>query len=172
MFRVNDTVMYNQSGACKIVDICSKEFTGEQRQYYVLQPVYEENVTIYCPVDSEKVKIRKLLSLEDIHELIKLMPDQLTEWIDNDQQRKEAQSEILKNGDHCALIQLVKLLYFKREEKAAEGKKFHTADEKAMLEAEKLLHQEFAIVLNIKPEEVIPFLIGEIEVPDKESKAC
>ena len=36
-----------------------------------------------------------------------------------------------------------------------------------MAEAERLLHEEFAVVLNIKVDEVLPFILGELEPTEK-----
>ena len=44
----------------------------------------------------------------------------------------------------------------------------HTIDRYFMKEAEKKLHEEFAYVLNIKPEEVIPFITEQINIEEKE----
>ena len=49
-----------------------------------------------------------------------------------------------------------------------EGRKMHTVDRYFMKEAEKKLHEEFAYVLNIKPDEVIPFILDQINVEAKE----
>lgn len=163
MFRVNDTVMYGNLGVCRIADVCPQTFDQGEKLYYILKPVYDENSTIYCPVDSDKIRIRKLLSAKEIHELIQIMPDMETEWIENDLARKERFTEILKSGDHQQLITLIKALYFNRQEKSRTGKKFHLSDEKIMHEAENILYGEFAHVLNIQQEEVLPFIMGELE---------
>lgn len=163
MFKVNDTVMYSNFGVCKIVNIGSQNFSGQDSLYYTLYPVYEDKTTIYCPVDSDKIKIRKLLSAQDVYKLIKCMPDETEPWTENDHLRKDEQNTIIGQGDHRELIKLIRTLYFKRDEKNKQGKKFHAADEKAMCDAEKLLYQEFAKVLNIQPDEVVPFITDTLE---------
>ncbi len=164
MYAVNDTVMYGQSGICKITEICDKKFGKETRRYYVLHPLYDDNTVIYCPVDTNRVQIRKLLTADDVFSLIETMPTEVgAEWIDNDNLRKEQQAEILRGGEHKALIGLIKTLYLKREELKANGRRFHRADEDAMAQAEKMLYQEFAQVLDIEPDEVVPFIVGKIE---------
>lgn len=163
MFQVNDTVMYGSSGVCRISEISAKKFGNKEVLYYVLKPVYDENSTIYCPVDSPKLKIRKLLSVDEIYRLIQEMPDSQTEWVNNEQQRKEKFNKILKEGDHRELIRLIRALYFNREEKRRTGKKFYLSDERIMKEAETMLHEEFAHVLKIELEEVVPFITGELQ---------
>lgn len=168
MYAVNDTVMYGQSGICKITEICDRKFGRETLKYYVLRPVYGDNTVIYCPVDSDKVRIRKLLSAEEVVALIREMPAQQGDWIENDNLRKEAQTEILRRGDHTELIALIKTLYRKRTETENSGRRFHRADAEAMAQAEKMLYQEFAQVLDIAPDEVVPFIIGKIEKTAKQ----
>ncbi len=166
MFRVNDTVMYGSAGVCTIVDIRTEKFTKNEELYYILKPVYHEKSTIYCPVDNEKIKIRKLLSLKEVHELIRVMPDTELGWIDNDQQRRETFTKILRDGDHRSLIKLIKSIYFNREERQKAGKRSHAADEKIMKEAESILYEELAHVLNIKPDEVVPFIVGAVDTEE------
>lgn len=168
MYAVNDTVMYGQSGICKITEICDRKFGRETLKYYVLRPAYGDNTVIYCPVDSDKVRIRKLLSAEEVVALIREMPAQQGDWIENDNLRKEAQTEILRRGDHKELIALIKTLYRKRTETENSGRRFHRADAEAMAQAEKMLYQEFAQVLDIAPDEVVPFIIGKIEKTAKQ----
>lgn len=168
MYAVNDTVMYGQSGICKITEICDRKFGRETLKYYVLRPVYGDNTVIYCPVDSDKVRIRKLLLAEEVVALIREMPAQQGDWIENDNLRKEAQTEILRRGDHKELIALIKTLYRKRTETENSGRRFHRADAEAMAQAEKMLYQEFAQVLDIAPDEVVPFIIGKIEKTAKQ----
>lgn len=168
MYAVNDTVMYGQSGICKITEICDRKFGRETLKYYVLRPVYGDNTVIYCPVDSDKVRIRKLLSAEEVVALIREMPAQQGDWIENDNLRKEAQTEILRRGDHKELIALIKTLYRKRTETENSGRRFYRADAEAMAQAEKMLYQEFAQVLDIAPDEVVPFIIGKIEKTAKQ----
>jgi len=142
-------------------DIREENFRGTPELYYILQPL-REKTTIYCPAQGTKIKLRKLLTKEEIFELINLMPDAENIWIDHDPTRKERFTAILKGGDYRELICLLKTLYYKREEKKLVGKKFHVADERIMQEAEHMLHGEFAYVLEIDEEEVLPLILGKV----------
>lgn len=163
MFCVNDTVMYENYEVCRIVDVRTERFQKKAVLYYVLKPVYDQTSTIYSPVESSRDKLRKVLSLEEIYQLIQLMPDAETQWEENEQLRKEQHSAILRRGDHQELIKLLKTLYAKRQEKAESGKKFHAIDERTMKEAEHILHGEFAHVLKLEPNQVAPFITGELK---------
>lgn len=162
MFEINDVVMRGTSGICTIVDIRKENFRGTPEMYYVLQPIHERT-TIFCPVESDKLRVRKLLTCAEIEALISAMPDMENIWIENDPERKEKYNAIIKRGEHKDLICLLKTLYQKREEKQRIGKKFHIADERVMKDAEQLLHGEFAYVLGIREEEVLPYILGKLK---------
>lgn len=166
MFCVNDSIMYNNIGVCKVTDIRCEKFNNEEILYYILKPVYHDNATIHCPVGSDKVKLRKLLSTEQVTKMIEMMPKAKPNWIENDSMRKEKFSETLKHGNHKDLVQLIKTLYHHRQEKAHAGKKFHLCDEKVLKQAENILYEEFAHVLNIAPDEVVDFIIGMLKKSD------
>ncbi|MBP2667159.1 MAG: CarD-like transcriptional regulator, partial [Firmicutes bacterium] len=52
MFKVNDYVVYGLMGTYKITDIQQGDpaFSDESENYYVLHPVYKNNITIKIPV--------------------------------------------------------------------------------------------------------------------------
>ncbi|MBQ9915223.1 MAG: CarD family transcriptional regulator [Clostridia bacterium] len=155
--------MYAGSGVYRIADIRQENFSGEKQLYYVLNHTENDSMTVYCPVDSTRLSMRKLLSKEEIFDIIRLMPDTEEEWIENDQERNRRFTEILRSGDHMAMVKLIKTLYAKKEERLQEKRRLHASDERMMKDAEKLLHEEFAHVLRISLEEVLPFILGEIE---------
>lgn len=168
MFSKNDYIIYGTTGVCKVIDIVKKKFnTNIEREYYVLKPAYDPNSTIYAPIDNTTINKRKIMTVKDVYELIRSMPDNETIWIDDINLRKEKYTDILKKGDTIALIKLIKTLYLEKEKKKNEGKKLYVGDEKIMSEAQRLLHEEFALVLNIKVDEVIPFILGELEPSEK-----
>lgn len=165
MFKVEDAIIYGTQGICKIESIEEKDLTGTKRMYYVLIPVYQTGCKIYVPVDNEKLvsTMKKLLSKEEIVELINNMPNDKVKWIANDNIRKEHYKEVLKEGNRESLIALIKSVYLHKQKLLEEGKKkLHVADENAMKEAEKLLYDEFAYVLNIERGQVLPYIMEQI----------
>lgn len=166
MYGINDTVLYGAYGVCKIRDITEKEVDGHKQEYYVLKPVYDGNSTIFLPVHNEKTteKMRHVLSAEEIYALIKAMPAESTIWIDDEAARKGRYKEILTKGNRAALVMLIKTLYLHQQAQMEKGKKLHAADEHCMKDAEKMLYDEFAHVLDIKREQVLPFIFEQIEV--------
>ena len=107
--------------------------------------------------------MRKALSSDEIYRLIRTMPDKALIWIDNDNLRKEKYRNILKGSDRTELISLIKTLYLHQQEQQQKGRKLHNADEQIFAEAEKILYEEFAYVLHIDRDQVLPFILKQIE---------
>lgn len=164
MFNVNDTILYGTHGICKITDITEQKFNGSANKYYILQPLHNASSTIYVPMDNEKLlaKMRRILSEEEIYELIKAMPDEETSWIENKNERNERFRSIMSSGNRTEIIKLIKVIYQHKEELKAIGKKLHASDEQFFKEAEKIIYDEFALVLNIRYEQVLPFIVDQI----------
>ncbi|MGI6297894.1 MAG: CarD family transcriptional regulator [Saccharofermentanales bacterium] len=168
MFKINDYVVFGSTGVCQITDIIDESFGGPtEKKYYVLTPLHGNSSTIYVPVDNDKVVLRKILKRSDIDELISIMPDLDNEWINEDSPRKALFNEILQSGDLERVIHMIKIIYRRRQEVEEIGKKLSNADTESLKAAEKLLHNEFALVLDIEPDEVGPFIRGEIQVKQK-----
>ena len=165
MFQVNDIIMYGTQGICKIVEIAEKDFMGTKKEYYVLKPMNDPAATLFAPVNNEKIerKMRKILTEEEIYQLIESMPKEEANWIHNENERKEQYKRIIANGNHVELIQMIKALYLHKQEREADGKHLYLSDERFFKEAERILYDEFQYVLNIKREELLPFMFKKIE---------
>ena len=164
-YQVNDTVFYNQHGVCRVADITDKEMGKVRVKYYVLKPVYDEASTFFVPTENPNLSacMRPVLSEEKIVSLIQGAPEEEPLWIHDEAQRKERCKEILAKGDQSELLRLIKALYAHQQEQYKKGKKLHMADERFMKEAEKMLYEEFAFVLQIDRDEVLPFIVEHIE---------
>lgn len=165
MYHINEIVLYGNEGVCKIEDIMTRQFADKTVEYYVLKPVYSQSSTIYVPIDNEDLteKMKRIMTSQEIMELIEAMPDADSIWVDNDNLRKERYKDILRNGDRKEIMQLICTLYLHQQKLKDQGKKFHAADDKFFKDAEKILYDEFAFVLGIKQEDVIPFISKIIE---------
>ncbi len=166
MFNTGDMVMHPGAGVCRIDSITEESFGGTMpRKYYVLKTVYDSSQTvIHLPVDSDKVKLRKLLTQEDIKEIIRSVSVKEPFWVDNSVQRKETFAHILQEGDHAKILQMICEIHIKKNEKEQTGKKLYVADSKVLQMAERIIHQEFAHTLNIAPDEVADFIMNELDV--------
>lgn len=168
MLNINDTVLYGMDGICTVTDKILREIDGQDKEYYVLKPEYNNGYTIYVPVDNEKAKskIRNILTADEIHDLILTMPDEDSMWIEDNNQRKSVYQQMLTSGERPQLIKLIKSIYLHSEERKKEGKRPHAADERYLKDAEKMLYEEFAHVLDIEPEQVVPFICAQLDVSE------
>ena len=169
MYKINDTVVYGGNGVCRIEDITSRDIAGTSMKYYVLKPVYDSNSTLYVPVANEKLtaKMRRVSSPEEVKALIKAMPDEDAGWIEDENQRKERYKEVIAQGDRLGLIKIIKALYLHQRKLQEKGKRLHLADDRLFREAERMLYDEFALVLNIKRDQVLPFILQQIGEEEK-----
>jgi len=163
MFKVNDYVIYNSMGVYQIIDIREeKDINDNNTEYYVLKPVYGNNLTIKTPVNNTKVFMREILKKEEVLSLIESLPEQETVWIEDDRKRNETFRASLKTGDSGEWVKLIKTIYLEKQKKSADGKKLMKADEDIMRIAEKNLCEEFAVALNIEPEEVVSYILEHV----------
>lgn len=163
MFKVDDYIMYGMTGVCKVLEITSEKFAkGEQRKYYVLSPIYYNNVMIKIPVDNKKIPMRRIISQDNATSLINDMPKMETLWIDDEKKRNEQFKKMLKGGQCEDLVKLVRSLYSNKEYIKSINKKSRQADDDIMKEAERLLNEELSIILNISPDEVSSYISNQI----------
>jgi CarD family transcriptional regulator len=83
VFKVNDYVMYGSTGVCKIIDISKEKhisINSEETDYYVLHPVFNDNIVIKIAVNNPNAPIRAILTKDEVLSLIKTMPEQETIW--------------------------------------------------------------------------------------------
>lgn len=165
MFKVNDTIMYGTQGICKIVEITEKDFMGTKKEYYVLKPINDAGATLFAPVKNEKIeaKMRRILSEEEIYDLIETMPYEEANWIANENERKEKYKKIIASGERAELIKMIKALYFHKKQRESDGKHLYLSDERFFKEAERILYDEFQYVLKIRKDELMAFIFNRIE---------
>ena len=164
-YFVGDYVMYAGNGICRINDIRRERFSGlEERLYYVMSSVYDSGAKFYLPVGMEDIKkrIRPLLSEGEIWAIIDETEDIGSRWIENDDSRMAAFEQILKGGEIAEILWLVKILNLHKIEMRESGRKFRSCDEKVLTHAERVITEEFAFVLGLRRESVIPRIVDYI----------
>ena len=132
--------------------------------------MYDSNSTLFVPVSNDKLtaKMRRVSSPEEIVALISSMPGENAEWIENENERKERYKEAIARGNRRELIQIIKSLYLHQQKLQEKGKRLHLADDRIFREAERMLYDEFALVLHIKREQVLPFILQQLGAEEKE----
>ncbi len=164
MFNVDDYIMYGKTGVCKVVDITNEKFiNGEKRKYYILSPIYNNDTIIKIPLDNDKVPMRKVISKGDMTALINDIPNMEILWIDDEKKRIAQFETMLKSGQCEELIKLIKSIKFSKKYARSIGKKLEKTDRDIMKEAERLLTEEFAIILNVYPNEASSYILSQID---------
>lgn len=168
MIEIGTTIVYGTQ-ICKITDKKNQTFGKISREYYVLTPVFDSKNTIYVPVDNENLvaKMKKILSAEEIYTLIDSIPSSENVWIEDDKERSHKYKEIIENGDRLEIIKVIKTLYEHKQDIEQKNRKLRSSDETILNRAEKVLYEEFALVLDIQKEEVVPFIARKIEIKEK-----
>ncbi|UWG97102.1 CarD family transcriptional regulator [Dehalobacter sp. DCM] len=163
MFNINDYVVYNATGVFKIIDIRREhDILDKETEYYVLQPAYNNNLTIKIPVNAPRVSMRLIMTKDEVLSLIASMPDIEALWINDDRERNERFKTALKTANSEEWAKLIKTIYLQKQEKIDIGKKLAQTDENIMKAAEKNLYEEFAIALNITPDEVVSYITERV----------
>ena len=164
MFSVGDAVVYGVQGVCRIREMCTKKFGREEQEYFVLCPIFDEKSVIYVPADKPALlsQMRAVLTREELRQLLDSAAQDETIWIEDDSHRRNYCAEVIKSGDRQALLKLVSMLYLHSEELRGQKKHFHIADERSLKQAKKLLHDEFAFVLGITPEDVPEYIARHV----------
>ena len=156
MFCANDTIHYGGSGVCLIQEIATMRFGRTREKYYVLKPLHQNTSVIYVPVSNAQLvsKMRPILTKEAADALIASIGQIEPVWIDDINQRKLKFDELLHSGNCADLICIIKPLLLQRTRRQAEGKTLHVSDESFLREAQRLLYDELASVLELTPKEV------------------
>ncbi len=156
MYQTGDLILYGRTGVCKVEDITStKQRGGEEQRYYVLKPLYQScNITV--PVDSTRVFSRPIISKEEAQRVIAIIPSVKPEAYHNRNlnQLRDHYKACMETYDCVDLVKLTMSLYVKKQEAAAQKRKFGAVDERFMKEAEELLFGELAAALGIEKDEV------------------
>jgi len=165
MFKIKDIVVYGSQGVCQIVGIDAKKIYGTTKEYFVLKPENDKEVTFYVPTWNEKAwsKMRRVMTKENVNAIIDTMPNKTPIWIANENERKEAYQKILASGDQVAIISMIQALFLHKKEREAEGKRMHISDEHFMKEAEQLLYNEWQYVLKLDRDGLMAYIIDRVE---------
>ena len=165
MFSAGESVVYGTHGVCVIDDVTVMPLGATEKEYYILSPVSDPKSTIYVPLDSEVLvsQMRRVLTAEQIDELISKLDSSSYDWIPVDSERKSFCQSILKSGDRLKLMNMIRMLYARQEELRNQKKHFHVADERFLKDACKLVHDEFSFVLGISASDVPAYIENKVK---------
>ncbi len=163
MPKVGDVVIYGTGGVCRILDRRVEGFAGSPREYWILSRLSEkERTTIFVPVDNEALvaTMQTIIAPEEWERLRRnAHPFSEEEWSSDGRTRVKQMREVLGSACREALIRLIVTL----GPALLDGAKCTAAEENACARATAMLNEELSLVFSIKPDEVIPYLLGRID---------
>jgi CarD family transcriptional regulator len=145
MFYIQDVIIHKKLGLCTIIDKTEINNT----EYYILNK-NEDTVKVMVPIDNASNFIRRPMTRKEIQKLKEKYKECNIEIILDYKTRIKKYDELLKSGEIDNLIILFKMIYTHKKSK----NNLTQADKDILKQAEKLLFNEIAYVLNINEDEV------------------
>jgi len=157
MFKVGEYLVYRKA-VCQVKNI--KEKDGNN--YYQLVPIDDDSLKIEVPVEDKDNVLRSLISREELESLINKMPS--IELIDcNDKMIELEYRNLLSTGNREDIIKVIKTAYLRNKSRVENKKKISEKDNNYLEKAEKLLYNEFSIVLNLSFDDTRQYIINKVE---------
>ena len=162
MYSVGELIVYGGTGVCEVEAVETKTVNGEDKQYYILRPLYQSG-TISVPVNG-KVFMRPVISHEEADAIIDALPDMPAQTLHerNFTQLAAHYQQLLCSHECSDIAGLVVSIRAKKRESEQAGRRFGQIDAKFMKLAEKLLFGEFSAALGIPFDEVEPYISARL----------
>ena len=170
MFQKGEFVIYGSKGVCEITDISTIDISGMNREklYYFLRPVNDRDGKIFIPVDSDKLRMRRILPGEEGRKLVESIPQIGYLGIEDEKQREACYRQAVNDCDCRQWVMVLKTLWKRNRERTARGKKETAMDKKYFRIAQDNLYTELAVSLKIGTDEVKEYIAGKIEAAQEE----
>jgi CarD family transcriptional regulator len=165
MYQIGDYIVHESSGVCEISDICEMALDGKgsEQEYYVLVPYGDRGGRIITPVHSEKVRMRPVMTRDEITELVDTIPTVECIMENNDKLRAVRYKEALSAFEARRLLEVIKTAYLGKQRRIRSGKKVFSGDEKYFQIAEKRLYDEISFVFSEDTAQVKQWIMNEIK---------
>ena len=154
MYSKGDYIIYGINGVCKVQDLMKSESSGDDKVYYILQPLDQGGSKIFTPVDNQKVFMRPLISREEAVKLIEGIPQYDDMMLHERQDQEQEYKKILQEYDCTVYLRFIKALYLKSESREAKGKRITAIDERYLTLAKRILLSELSVVLDLTVDDV------------------
>ena len=163
MFQINDIVVYENGGVCRVEKIGTPDFVKSGDVYYTLQPVFDHAGTIYVKVKNDRHVIRSVISKEEAKEYLDHVGEIKPLYSDNDKQRDKDFKDALRSCELEQWFSMLKGIKKESDRRQADGKKLNMSDERNMQKVGKLLTTEYSAVLEISLDEARAMIEGVID---------
>lgn len=165
MFQVGDRVVYGIHGVCDVKDLEEKTVDRKKVSYLVLEPLGQLGSRYLVPIHNAAAmaKLRKMLTKEEMEELLSSPEVRQDCWIRDESQRKQTYRELIGSGDRQKLMAMIHALYLHKKQQAELGRKVHLCDDNFLRDAEKLLCGEVAIVMGLEADQARQFVRSKLQ---------
>lgn len=152
MYKVNDVIVYGNNEVCRIENIAIPDFIETNDEYYYLKPLSNPTSIIYVKTSTQK-PMRSILSKENAEELLRELSSTEAVYDKNDRIRGKEFHDIIRSCDCKGLLQMLKGIRLKKEQKESTGKRLSLDDEKYYNKVESSLSIEFSQIFHISVEQ-------------------
>lgn len=160
MFQVGELVVYGIHGVCRVKEVQERVVNKVRQQYLVLEPVGKGGSQFMVPTQNAAAmsKLTALISREEWENLLASPAVHTSNWITDENKRKQSYRELAGSGCRETLLQTVYSIYAHRAAQKAAGKRLHMCDENFLHDAEKMLSSEIETVLGLSAPEALSYL--------------
>ena len=164
MFEIGEFIVYGINGICRVESIGPSPYDKtDPRTFYLLIPVNNPmGSSIYTPVDNDRVPMRRLMTREEIEELIALMPEIETLEVPIEKQRREIYRTTIGALDPKGYVKVIKTVQRRREELTAARKHFPMTDLEYGRLAKHLLCSECAHVMGVSEDAADAYILSSL----------
>jgi len=161
MYKIGEYIVF-QKEVCQIMAI--NENTYNHLQCYNLETVRDRSLKLSIPVTNNN--IRKLLTKDELENLIKEIPD-IAIIQGEDKQIENEYKRLLNTGEIKDLIQIIKTTYLRNQKRLENKKKISEKDNRYFELAESYLYTEISIILDTSFEKAKDYIVTKVAEQEK-----
>lgn len=148
MFKIGDKIVYPMHGAGIIDSVETKEFLGEEKEYFILKmPIGNMDISI-PKANINKINIRDVISKKEGEEILAILEQDPKDLNSNWNLRYRENQEILKTGDIFKIANMVRDLVALDDDKG-----LSTTEKKLLNRARRIMASELVMSGSLERDE-------------------
>ena len=148
MFKIGDKIVYPMHGAGIIDSVQTKEFLGEEKEYFILKmPIGNMDISI-PKANINKMNIRDIISKKEGEEILAILEEDPKDLNSNWNLRYRENQEILKTGDIFKIANMVRDLVALDDDKG-----LSTTEKKLLNRARRIMASELVLSGSLEKDE-------------------
>ena len=157
MYKIGDLVVYKRD-VCRVLEYKEKYF--KDKDYYSLNPIYDNSLKIDVPIDS--TLLRDVMSKEKAEDIINSIPS--IDIIDvNDKMMENEYKRLINEGGYEGLVSVIKTTYLRNNDRLNSKRKISEKDENYFNTAERILYGELAVALDMDIDSIKDYVIKRVD---------